>query len=280
MSVVDPRGSAEQIAEHVAEWSKAHRIPVGRRHVRYFEAGSGPPIVLVHGLGVSADYWRKNGPPLAAAGYRVLAADLPGFGHTPGPSSGLSVPEQARALLAWLDALGIPAAFLVGHSLSCQTILQVAADHPERVLGLVLAAPTGDPSRHRLLRQALGLLRDVPRESIAIAVEVAKAYLLAGPRRVWKTWRAGEHHDPISLLGRVSASGVVIRGARDPVVAEDYAERLALGLPGGRLIRIEGAAHAVIFTHAEAFNAAIISFAEVVRPAPRRGSGAGSRADR
>ena len=218
--------------------------------------------MLVHGLGVSADYWRKSGPELAKAGHRVLAADLPGFGRTDGPSTGLSVPDQARALLGWLDAVGIESAFLVGHSLSCQTILQLAADHPERVLGLVLAAPTGDPRPHRLLRQALGLARDIPRESLPLAVEVGKAYLLAGPRRVWKTWRAGGRHDPIPLLDRVSAPGVVILGSRDPVVGEAFADRLAQGLPHGRLTRIEDAAHAVIFTHAQAFNEAIKAFVE------------------
>jgi 2-hydroxy-6-oxonona-2,4-dienedioate hydrolase len=238
---------------------------VGEWDVRYREAGEGPPIVLVHGLGVSADYWWRNGPPLAAAGYRVLAPDLPGFGHTKGPGEGLSVAQQAKALRAWIDTLHLPPAVFVGHSLSCQTIMQLAVETPERVAGLVLAAPTGDPARHRLLHQALGLFRDIPRESFRLAVEVATAYLLAGPRRIWRTWNMGALHDPLALLPRITAPGIVLLGSRDPVVPRDFARTLAHGLGCPDITWIEGAAHALIFTHADEFNRAIINFSKRVR---------------
>lgn len=243
---------APTLESYAAAWSAAKRVEVRGRAVRYREAGSGPAIVLVHGLGVSADYWWRNGPPLAAAGFRALAPDLPGFGHTEGPPA-LSVVDQAAALLAWADALEIGAAVYVGHSLSCQTILQLAADHPRRVAGLALAAPTGDPRPHRLLHQALALFLDLPRESFRLAREVAWAYLLAGPLRIWRTWRLGAGHDPLALLPRVHVPACVLLGTRDPVVPREFADELARGL-NAEIHWIEGAAHALIFTHAPEFN--------------------------
>jgi pimeloyl-ACP methyl ester carboxylesterase len=81
VSGADGVGAAERLGRCAAAWSAARRVRVGDWDVRYRDAGEGPPIVLVHGLGVSADYWWRNGPPLAAAGHRVLAPDLPGFGR-------------------------------------------------------------------------------------------------------------------------------------------------------------------------------------------------------
>jgi 2-hydroxy-6-oxonona-2,4-dienedioate hydrolase len=262
VSGLDAAGSLGRCA---AAWSAAKRVAVGEWDVRYREAGTGPPIVLVHGLGVSADYWWRNGPALAAAGHRVLAPDLPGFGRTKGPAQGLSVTQQAASLRDWVDRLDLPAATFVGHSLSCQTIMQLAVDAPERVTGLVLAAPTGEPARHRLLHQAIGLFRDIPRESMRLAVEVATAYLLAGPKRIWRTWNMGALHDPLSLLPEIAAPGIVLLGSRDPVVPRDFARSLAQALGARDITWLEGAAHALIFTHADQFNRAVLEFTEEVR---------------
>lgn len=251
---------AQRVGEHAVDWAVARRIEAGGIAVRFREAGSGPPVVLVHGLGVSADYWWRNGPPLADAGLRALAPDLPGFGRTAGPPGGLSVPEQATALLQWIDALALPAVTLVGHSISCQTAIELAARAPDRVAALVLAGPTGDPRPRRLLHQAIGLVRDVPRESLRLAVEVGIAYLRAGPPRVWRTWWMGARHELAPLLPAVRAPGLVVVGSRDPVVRRDFARGLADALPNGRLCVVDGAPHAVIFSHAERFNAALLDF--------------------
>jgi 2-hydroxy-6-oxonona-2,4-dienedioate hydrolase len=249
------------LGEAAAAWSVSRRVRVGEWDVHYREAGEGLPVVLVHGLGVSADYWFRNGSPLAAAGFRVLAPDLPGFGRTQGPE-GLSVAGQAEALSAFAEAKELGPAVYVGHSLSCQSALELAARAPERVRGLVLAAPTGAPGTPtvRLLRQARGLLLDVAREPWTLVPFVGTAYLRAGVARVWRTWRWGTEHDPLPLLPRVRAPARVVVGTRDPVVPKEFAERLAGGLPKGRVVWIEGGAHAVHFDRAEAFNRAVVAF--------------------
>lgn len=243
-----------------AQWAVSRWRQVGRWRVRHREAGRGAPIVLVHGLGVSADYWYRNGPALADAGHHVLAPDLPGFGRTRGPDDGLSVLEQAEFISRWAEAMEIGPAVYVGHSLSCQVALELAVADPGRVSGVVLAAPTGDPRGHRLVRQAWGLLRDAPREPLRLSLEVTRAYLQAGPARVWRTWRKGARENPIPLLPRVRAPGLIVIGSRDPVVPRDFADSLARGLDDGTLVEIERGLHGLIFGSAAEFNAAVLEW--------------------
>lgn len=257
----DDEVAGSRLGTTAAEWVSARWIAVEGRRIRYREAGGGVPVVLVHGLGASADYWVRNAAVIAAAGCRVLAPDLPGFGATAGPRLGLDVPAQAEAIRKWTRALDLAPAVYIGHSLSCQAMLELAAEHPELVRGLVLAAPTGHgASYRRLTGQALGLVRDLTRESIKLAALVAYAYARAGPLRVLRTWKMGATHDPLPLLPRVRAPALVVRGERDPVVSHSFAESIAAGLPQGRLLSIPGAAHGVTFDPTGAFNSGVIQF--------------------
>lgn len=241
-------------------WTEARRITVAGSSIRYREAGRGPVVVLVHGLGMSADYWFRNGPALAA-GFRVLAPDLPGFGRTAGPAAGLSVPRQAEALIDWARAMRLPPAVYVGHSLACQSVLEMAARSPETVRALVLAAPTGDRGRvRRALRQLAGLLVDATREPLPLFPVVLRDYLRAGPVRIWNTWRLGTRHDPLGLLAEVRGPALVVVGDRDPVVPVEFARTLARGIPCGRFACIAGGAHAVHFDRADAFNRELLRF--------------------
>jgi pimeloyl-ACP methyl ester carboxylesterase len=233
---------------------------VGEWNVRYREAGEGPPLVLVHGLGCSADYWVRNGPPLAAAGFRVIAPDLPGFGRTDGPRLGLSIPAQAGAVAELADALGVGRAAWLGHSLSCQAVTELAATRPERVRALVLAAPTGDRRNRRVLREAAGFVADIPREPLALVPWIAEAYLRCGVVRWVGTYWAGKHHDTSAAAGQVRAPAMVLVGDRDPVVDVPFARAVADALPGGCCRVVEDAAHALIFDAPEAFNRAVVEF--------------------
>ncbi|HEX5724659.1 MAG TPA: alpha/beta hydrolase [Longimicrobiaceae bacterium] len=257
--------------ETAVAWSHARWAEAGGARVRYREAGDGPPLVLVHGLGLSCDFWVRNGPPLAAAGFRVLAPDLPGFGPTPGPGV-VPVAAQARAVAAWADALGLGPAAYLGHSVSCQAVLELAADEPARATGLVLAAPTGDPVRGRLLRQAAAFVLDAPREPLDLIPFLARDYLRAGPLRWLRTWVSAGRHDALAVAARVRCPGVVVIGKRDPVVRPAFARALAEALPRGRVAVAERGAHAVVFDAADDFNREVAAFLrEVVNP-PDRGA--------
>lgn len=240
-------------------WARERWADVAPWRVRYREAGEGPALVLVHGLGLSADFWWRNGPPLAGAGFRVLAPDLPGFGKTEGPPS-LTVPEQARWVAAWADAIGLGPAAYAGHSVSCQAVLELAATEPARVTALVLAAPTGDPAPLRRLRQAAGFIADPVFEPLGLIPTVGEHYLRAGFGRWLRTWAKAGSHDALAAAHRVRVPGIVILGRHDLVVRRGFAEELAKALPGGRCVVLEHGAHAVVFDAPEEFNAEVVRF--------------------
>jgi len=253
------------LGEAAEAWSRARRVKVHGHAMRYREAGEGPPLVLVHGLGLSADFWQRNGPPLAAMGFRVLAPDLPGFGRTDGPNA-LPVEAQARWTAAWADAIGLGPAVYVGHSVSCQTILEMTADEPERATALVLAAPTGDPAPLRLARQAAGFVVDPFFEPLDLFLWVGEPYVRAGFFRWLRTWIAAGRHDTMAAARRVNVPGLVLLGRRDPVVRAGFGRQLADALPGGRCKRLERGAHAIVFDAADEFNAEVAAFVRETLP--------------
>lgn len=242
-----------------AEWAAARWVTVRGAPLRYRAAGRGAAVVLVHGLGMSADYWVRVGPALAEAGFRAVAPDLPGFGRTPGPAEGLPIGAQSAALQAFCDAMRLEPAVFVGHSLSCESVLCLASEAPHRVRGLVLAAPV-DGGSGGLPFYALRLLRDVWREPPLLVPYVARAWLQAGPRRFLGTWRSGTRHDSLALLPNVAAPGIVVVGSRDPVVEPEFARALADGLPRGALVTVSGAAHGIVMEPTGGFRRAILDF--------------------
>lgn len=257
---VDPA----RLAACAAQWARTHRVMAGGWNLRFRQAGEGPPLVLLHGLGCSTDYWVRNGAWIAAAGYRVLAPDLPGFGRTEGPRAGLSIVKQAYAVSVFAEALGLGPAAYLGHSLSCQTVLELACTEPERVSALILAAPTGDRRKKRLVREAIGFLRDIPREPPSLVPIIVDAYLRAGPLRWTRTWFAGKRHDAFGAAEGVRAPTMVMVGARDTVVSIPFARAIADAVGGARVRIIPDAAHALIYDAPGGFNGAVVEFLDEV----------------
>jgi pimeloyl-ACP methyl ester carboxylesterase len=120
---------------------KENFIEVEGLRIRYFEEGSGPAVLLLHGasLGSSADVWTGNFSDLAARGLRVIAYDQPGFGLSDNPGDP-SVAYRTRFVLAFMDAVGLQKARLIGHSQSGRIAVGLALEHGERVPGVVVLA--------------------------------------------------------------------------------------------------------------------------------------------
>ena len=109
------------------------------------DGASSPVAVFVHGWACSMFTWHRNLRAVADAGVRVFAYDLPGHGLSDKPLdyAHYTVPAMAGQLRNVLDALGLDRVLLVGHSMGCAISLRLAVEAPERVAGLVLAAPVG-----------------------------------------------------------------------------------------------------------------------------------------
>ncbi len=110
--------------------------------IHYLEKGEGTPLVLIHGYTSSTYTWRDQFAELAKQ-YRVIAVDLKGFGFSDKPDGDYSRRAQGEVVARLLDKLNIERAWLVGNSMGGETALNVAADHPEKVLGLVLIDSAG-----------------------------------------------------------------------------------------------------------------------------------------
>lgn len=106
--------------------------------IRYTAVGSGRPLILIHGFGAAIGHWRKNIPALAAAGYRVFALDLLGFGGSEKPPLDYTL-ELWEELLKdfWAEQVKQPAVF-AGNSIGGLLCLMVMAHHPEISTGGVL----------------------------------------------------------------------------------------------------------------------------------------------
>jgi pimeloyl-ACP methyl ester carboxylesterase len=114
--------------------------------VHYLVEGpaNGAPVVLVHGLGSSAEDWRNIAPYLVNAGFRVYLPDLPGFGRSQKPANfSYSVHDQASVVVGFLDALGLKQVNLGGWSMGAWIAELISAQHPERVNRLMLFDAAG-----------------------------------------------------------------------------------------------------------------------------------------
>lgn len=230
---------------------ESHFIKTGalRVHVRSASgpASGKPPLVLVHGLGVSSRYLVRLAEILAIT-RPVYAPDIPGFGRSEKPARVLDIHGQAEFLSEWMRVTGLDRAAFFGHSLGCQVVADLALHHPGRVSRVVLAAPTIDDSGRSVIRELLRLARDVPREPFSLVPIVAADYLRAGLGRALRTLRYALTDPLEAKLPGLSAPALVVRGERDPVVSERWAERVSRLLPEGRLEVVPGAAHALQYS--------------------------------
>ncbi len=209
------------------------------------------PVVLVHGLGVSSRYLVPTARRLARD-FAVYAPDLPGFGLSQKPRPPLDVGQLAEALLAWMDAAQVEQAALLGNSLGCQIIAEVAVRQPERVTRAVLAGPTVDAEARSALRQLWRLLKDAPREAPSLVPVVTLDYLRCGLGRAWRTLRFALADRIETKLPRMTCPTLVVNGERDPIVPHRWAEQVTQLLPQGRLAVIPRGPHAVNYSTPDA----------------------------
>lgn len=117
-------------------------VQVGETRLHVVERGSGPPLVLVHGLGAQLRNFTYALVEPLAANFRVICVDRPGCGYSTRPAQvSASLPGQAATIAKLLEALGLEKPIIVGHSYGGAVALALALNHSESIGGLALIAP-------------------------------------------------------------------------------------------------------------------------------------------
>lgn len=128
----------------VATASEPRWVDAAGRRIRCVVQGEGgDAVVMVHGFGGRLENWSANQASLAAGGRTVVALDLPGHGESSMDVGSGSLEELATIVLAFMDALSVDRAHLVGHSMGAALCLVLADREPGRVRSLTLVGPAG-----------------------------------------------------------------------------------------------------------------------------------------
>ena len=268
--------------------------------MRYFVGGSGPPLVLVHGLGGAASNWTELAPLLETR-HRLLVPDLPGHGGSSAlPAvSGLEPYADRVALLA--EREGMLPAPVVGHSLGGMVVLRLALRRPDDVKAIVLAGAAGLSIGNLFGRQVLSLFTAVrpgriaarhrgwvarsPRlrklvfgfvsvaDPVALSNEAVEGFLAAQLLHtdVDGAWQALRADDSRQELESIDCPVLVLWGAEDVQLplddAFEYTRRLR-----ARLRVIPGCGHLLIGERPDACERAIEDFLGVQATAASKGT--------
>ena len=233
------------------------RITAGSAEWVYSVHGSGPPLLLIHGLSGSVGWWRRNIPALER-GYTVYAIELVGFGTNRGHRP-LSLDASASGVRALMDALRVGRAHVVAHSMGGQISIHLAARYPEQVERLVLAAPSG-MLRHGLVPMAVRLARSTRYAPLDFTPTLVRDALRAGPINLLLAARQILSDDVTELLGKIRARTLVVAGEHDVLVPPEVCQAIAAGISGARYELLAGAGHNLMWDRAPQFNDLVLPF--------------------
>lgn len=268
----------------------AHHVTLGGRDVRYFDAGQGRPLVLLHAFPLSADMWRPQleAPP---PGWRLIAPDLRGFGGTTRdvslPAGRLEAPataidDYAADVLQLLDALELDRVVIGGLSMGGYVAFGVVRRAPGRVEALVLAdtrseADSGEARANRLaMLETIG--RDGPRgvadamlpkllgaTTLATRPEIAQEVR----RFIEANGQAGladavrcmmDRPDSTPLVAGLACPALVVVGREDIVTPVALHEELCARMRQATLAVIERAGHLSSLEQPQPFGEALARF--------------------
>lgn len=236
---------------------RCDQVGKARIFARYAEISTArPPVVLVHGLSVSSAYMVPLAEALAPQ-FPVYAPDLPGHGRSNKPDRALDLQELAGVLRRWMNLMGLHRAVLLGNSMGCQIILELAHAYPSLVERAVLVGPTMDPEAPTAVELILRGMVNMLYEPLALIPVLLRDYWAAGLRRTFRTLRLAQQEPVRQRLARMPAPTLVVRGEHDSIAPQRWAEEAARLLPDGRLVVIRGAAHATNFDASQALAAVV-----------------------
>ncbi|MBK8900154.1 MAG: alpha/beta fold hydrolase [Anaerolineaceae bacterium] len=261
--------------------------------IAYEIEGSGPPLVLVAGLGYSRWMWHKMVPGLAQ-NFTVLSYDNRGVGETDKPAGPYTAQLLAEDLCSLLAALGIGETAVFGHSMGGFVAQAFALAYPERLSKLILSATNfGGPRHVPVTQEALAVLMDTTSDPLTrlrngILISCAAGFAERQPEIVeeWLNYRAMHPIDPagyqaqmgvgLSLmseeacfehkLSAITAPTLILSGAEDKVVPPANIDLLAKAIPHAETAVIDHAGHFFPFEQPETVVQIVTQFLQRINP--------------
>jgi pimeloyl-ACP methyl ester carboxylesterase len=229
-----------------------HEVQAGPHLIRYRVSGppDGQPMVHVHGFAISGTYLLPTAALLAEQ-YRVFVPDLPGFGRSPKPPQALGIDQMGAALGLFMDAVGLASAVLVGNSLGCAVITELIYSAPEKVDRAVMVGLAGGKQNQPLARAVAQMAIDGLREPPRLIPVAVPDYLRFGPGRAVRLFSRMAAYPVVDRFMQIPVPVLVVIGSEDPLRPSWRRIRRLLDRvpPQVRLVLLQGAAHAINFTH-------------------------------
>ncbi|MFN8590672.1 MAG: alpha/beta fold hydrolase [Thermomicrobiales bacterium] len=232
-------------------WTEVNGRRVFSRVAEAAVASGAPPIVHVHGFGISGRYMMPTASRLAVH-YPVYVPDLPGHGRSDTPGTVLDIPGLADALAGYLNAMEISRAVVLANSLGCLVTAELAHRHPAMIARAILVSPAGGPHNRPLPRGATQLMRDALREPRSLARIAIPDYVRYGAINSLRMFHQMAHYPTVERLSALPVPFLGIVGMRDPLVSERQMTSIFHSPAQMDLVYHFDSAHAINFSHPEA----------------------------
>jgi 3-oxoadipate enol-lactonase len=251
------------------------RLAIGNFSLYYETAGSGFPLVFLHGLGGNHLSWWQQ-VPYFMRWYQCITVDQRSFGMSPDPDD-LFNRAHPSDLARLLDHLKIEKAALIGQSMGGWTIVGYALDHPERIAAMVMADTPGGiitPEmkfglpRARMVMDTtppIGSLPTYAQDYFARRPELAYLYdelriLGARPPADAGAQIGSLRYDLDSAKARLTMPILCLVGEQDELISPEMISKLAAFLPHARMVTVPDCGHSIYFENPQVFNQAVRDF--------------------
>jgi 3-oxoadipate enol-lactonase len=281
-------GLCTKSLENFQQRSIAMKASINNIDLAYDDHGSGTVVILLHGFPLCRQMWQPQISALTAAGYRVIAPDLRGFGESEAPDGPYSMEVYADDVVGLLDHLGIEQAVVCGMSMGGYVLFSLMERHAQRLAAaaFLVTRAAGDDEGGRTKRTKLA---HAAREQGAQPVAEAFSNLLFAPEtprlrpelvaRV-EGWMlatdvrglAGgllamrDRRDYTGVLGAIDLAALVVGAEQDKAIPLEHSRALHEHLPNSRLCIIPGAGHLANLEEPEAFNTCLLDFLAELKP--------------
>jgi pimeloyl-ACP methyl ester carboxylesterase len=254
-------------------------IQVDGNKIRYLESGDSKNIlVLVHGLGASAERW-NNVIPNFAKHYRVIVPDLIGFGYSDKPVVDYTPDFFSTFLGKFFDVLGIKRPNVIGSSLGGQITAKYASENPNNIEKLILVSPSGVMKKSTPALDAYIMAALYPNEESAknafemmessgnkiddvIIHGFVERMQLPNAKLAFMSTVLGLKNSEIitTRLHTINSPTLIIWGSEDPVIPIQYAESFASSIKDCRFYRMDGCGHTPYVQDPVTFSSIVLEF--------------------